>query len=296
MSSLSHLVLIARDVFVKSTGRHTDRLRQAQLKVLPTPVADRPALWTSSSTCWLLTLSALYAEQGLCNGLMSVRLCVCLSIPSIDRSSGVRRVCCWAPGGQEISIDSGGRRAPSSTTPQHWAAAADATGVTFTAAAAGWSLTLLCVNGQTLEKYPITTFCSAATAFRMLIRDNPAQYKFKTLRHCISGGEPVVSCPAVAYSLSPRDLGQSSNHNANDSYVYGHINWKYVITYKQTGNCEISTQFRSRSQQTANYSETRWYRTARRSRGTSWYNLGFARRLLLHGAYITVPTVLLSVK
>lgn len=44
---------------------------------------------------------------------------------------------------------------------------------------------------QTLEKYPITTFCSAATAYRMLVRDNPAQYRFKALRHCVSGGEPV---------------------------------------------------------------------------------------------------------
>jgi len=52
--------------------------------------------------------------------MMFVRLCVCLSIPSIDRSSGVRRVCCWAPGGQEISIDSGGRPAARrrSTEPQ----------------------------------------------------------------------------------------------------------------------------------------------------------------------------------
>jgi len=36
----------------------------------------------------------------------SVRLSVCLSVPSIDRSSGLLRVCCWAPGGPEISIDS----------------------------------------------------------------------------------------------------------------------------------------------------------------------------------------------
>lgn len=44
---------------------------------------------------------------------------------------------------------------------------------------------------QTLEKYPITVYCSPATGFRMLLRNNPDQYKFKTLRHCISGGEPV---------------------------------------------------------------------------------------------------------
>ena len=39
----------------------------------------------------LLTLRALVAEQGLCNG----RVSVCLSVPSIDSSSVVRLVCCW---------------------------------------------------------------------------------------------------------------------------------------------------------------------------------------------------------
>ena len=43
----------------------------------------------------LLTLSA--CGQGLRNGRVSVRLCVRLSVPSIDRNSSVRRVCCWAP-------------------------------------------------------------------------------------------------------------------------------------------------------------------------------------------------------
>ena len=31
------------------------------------------------------------------NGRVSARLSVCLSVPSFDSSSGVRRVCCWAP-------------------------------------------------------------------------------------------------------------------------------------------------------------------------------------------------------
>ena len=41
------------------------------------------------------------AKQGLFNGRMSVRM----SVPSIDRCKRVRRVRCWAPRGQEISID-----------------------------------------------------------------------------------------------------------------------------------------------------------------------------------------------
>jgi len=49
------------------------------------------------------------------NGRASVRPSVCVSVPSFDLSRGVRRVCCRAPRGREISIvDSGGRCANSS--------------------------------------------------------------------------------------------------------------------------------------------------------------------------------------
>jgi len=93
----------------------------------------------------LLTLLAHSKRQGLCNDTASVRLSACLSVrlsvPSIDRCSSVRRVCCQAirgqaivtvpsfgchtplrrvcccgPGGRAGDIDdSGGGRAPSST-------------------------------------------------------------------------------------------------------------------------------------------------------------------------------------
>jgi len=46
-------------------------------------------------------------RQGLFNGAVSVRL----SVPSIDRRTPLRRVCCCGPGGQETSIVSGGSRA-----------------------------------------------------------------------------------------------------------------------------------------------------------------------------------------
>jgi len=52
---------------------------------------------------------------------MSVRPFVCPSVPSTDRSSGVRRVCCWAPCGQETASSSND------------AASANAGSVTFTA-------------------------------------------------------------------------------------------------------------------------------------------------------------------
>ncbi|XP_034844003.1 acyl-coenzyme A synthetase ACSM3, mitochondrial isoform X2 [Mirounga leonina] len=43
---------------------------------------------------------------------------------------------------------------------------------------------------QTLSKFPITVFCSAPTAYRMLVR-NMTSYKFKSLKHCVSAGEPI---------------------------------------------------------------------------------------------------------
>ena len=56
------------------------------------------------------TSGLIITEHGLWNGRASLCLSVCpyvrLCVPSIDSSSGVRRVCCWAPCGQEISTDS----------------------------------------------------------------------------------------------------------------------------------------------------------------------------------------------
>ncbi|CAM5086868.1 unnamed protein product [Natator depressus] len=44
---------------------------------------------------------------------------------------------------------------------------------------------------DTLSKFPITTFCSAPTAYRMLVQHNLTSYKFKSLQHCVSAGEPI---------------------------------------------------------------------------------------------------------
>ncbi|XP_075828166.1 acyl-coenzyme A synthetase ACSM3, mitochondrial isoform X1 [Microtus pennsylvanicus] len=45
---------------------------------------------------------------------------------------------------------------------------------------------------QTLSKFPITVFCSAPTAYRMLVQnDTIRSYKFKSLKHCVSAGEPI---------------------------------------------------------------------------------------------------------
>ncbi|XP_069066372.1 acyl-coenzyme A synthetase ACSM3, mitochondrial isoform X1 [Pleurodeles waltl] len=42
-----------------------------------------------------------------------------------------------------------------------------------------------------LCNYPITTFCMAPTGYRMLVQHNVAGYKLKSLKHCVTGGEPL---------------------------------------------------------------------------------------------------------
>ncbi|XP_004855955.1 acyl-coenzyme A synthetase ACSM3, mitochondrial isoform X2 [Heterocephalus glaber] len=45
---------------------------------------------------------------------------------------------------------------------------------------------------QTLSKFPITVFCSAPTGYRMLVQnDMERTWKFKSLKHCVSAGEPI---------------------------------------------------------------------------------------------------------
>ena len=44
---------------------------------------------------------------------------------------------------------------------------------------------------EALQKYPISTFCSAPTAYRMMVQEDLTKYKFPQLRHCVSAGEPL---------------------------------------------------------------------------------------------------------
>ncbi|KAB1263044.1 Acyl-coenzyme A synthetase ACSM4; mitochondrial [Camelus dromedarius] len=44
---------------------------------------------------------------------------------------------------------------------------------------------------DTLTTYPVTTLCSAPTVYRMLVQKDLKRYKFKKLRHCLTGGEPL---------------------------------------------------------------------------------------------------------
>ncbi|POI30162.1 hypothetical protein CIB84_006088, partial [Bambusicola thoracicus] len=47
------------------------------------------------------------------------------------------------------------------------------------------------VIAETLSRYPITVFCTAPTAYRMLVQHDVSSYKFMTVKHCLSGGEPL---------------------------------------------------------------------------------------------------------
>ncbi|XP_060762029.1 acyl-coenzyme A synthetase ACSM3, mitochondrial isoform X2 [Neoarius graeffei] len=44
---------------------------------------------------------------------------------------------------------------------------------------------------KTLSKYPINTFCTAPTAYRMLVQEAPSRFQFQSLEHCLCAGEPI---------------------------------------------------------------------------------------------------------
>jgi len=48
------------------------------------------------------------------------------------------------------------------------------------------------LNGlETLQKYPISTFCAPPTVYRMMIQEDLTSFKFPHLRHCVGGAEPL---------------------------------------------------------------------------------------------------------
>ena len=44
-----------------------------------------------------------------------------------------------------------------------------------------------------LQRYPITVSCLPPTAYRMVVLEDLARYRFRALRHCVSAGEPLNS-------------------------------------------------------------------------------------------------------
>ena len=86
-------------------------------------VSSQKIQWGWASAIWQLdslfdTARVVYGagsikRSGVCP---SACLSVSQSVPSVERSSGVRRVCCWVPYAQKISIDSAGH--PAAAAPQ----------------------------------------------------------------------------------------------------------------------------------------------------------------------------------
>lgn len=44
---------------------------------------------------------------------------------------------------------------------------------------------------DTLERYPITTWCAPPTALRLIVREELSSRRFPHLRHCVTAGEPL---------------------------------------------------------------------------------------------------------
>ncbi|MBN3305145.1 ACSM3 synthetase, partial [Amia calva] len=44
---------------------------------------------------------------------------------------------------------------------------------------------------QTLSQYPISTFCTAPTAYRLLVQEDLSRHRFQSLQHCLCAGEPI---------------------------------------------------------------------------------------------------------
>jgi len=44
---------------------------------------------------------------------------------------------------------------------------------------------------DTLENYPITTWCAPPTALRLIVREDLSRRRFPHLRHCVTAGEPL---------------------------------------------------------------------------------------------------------
>ncbi len=69
---------------------------------------------------------------------------------------------------------------------------------------------------EILASYPITVLCAPPTAFRMFILEDLSKYKFPTLRHCVSAGEPlnpeVIEVWEKAFGLTIREgYGQTES-------------------------------------------------------------------------------------
>jgi acyl-coenzyme A synthetase/AMP-(fatty) acid ligase len=44
---------------------------------------------------------------------------------------------------------------------------------------------------DTLAQFPISTWCAPPTALRLIVRQDLSRFRFVSLRHCVTAGEPL---------------------------------------------------------------------------------------------------------
>jgi acyl-coenzyme A synthetase/AMP-(fatty) acid ligase len=91
---------------------------------------------------------------------------------------------------------------------------------------------------DTLAQFPIRTWCAPATALRLIVRQDLSRFRFGSLRHCVTAGEPlnpevlnlwraatgltlhegfgqtetvalIANCPSLGYPVKPGSMGQA---------------------------------------------------------------------------------------
>jgi acetyl-CoA synthetase/medium-chain acyl-CoA synthetase len=91
---------------------------------------------------------------------------------------------------------------------------------------------------DTLAQFPIRTWCAPATALRLIVRQDLSRFRFPSLRHCVTAGEPlnpevlnlwraatgltlhegfgqtetvalIANCPPLGYPVKPGSMGRA---------------------------------------------------------------------------------------
>jgi acetyl-CoA synthetase/medium-chain acyl-CoA synthetase len=91
---------------------------------------------------------------------------------------------------------------------------------------------------DTLAQFPIRTWCAPATALRLIVRQDLSSFRFGSLRHCVTAGEPlnpevlnlwraatgltlheafgqtetvalIANCPSLGYPVKPGSMGRA---------------------------------------------------------------------------------------
>ena len=90
---------------------------------------------------------------------------------------------------------------------------------------------------ETLARFPVRTWCAPATALRLIVRQELSRFRFPSLRHCVTAGEPlnpevlnlwraatgltlhegfgqtetaalIANCPSLGYTVKPGSMGR----------------------------------------------------------------------------------------